>query len=875
MSDSALIPIGQVLDDEYRYLHGEQGSNAGGRGLEGTLRRHERAGHAALCLSGGGVRSASFGLGVLQGLARAGILDRFDYLSTVSGGGYIGGWWSAWRHRAALRNEREPGAQLAEALAGEPAPEPLTRLRLLVKFLTPRAGVLSPDVWTLAGTMVRNLLVNWLVLIPLVAAAALVPQLYLGVLGLPSQPELVRRATLDWWYLHDWIPIVLLIAVAATYAALELPSLGHRSDGSGSFLAWFLTPVLLIHFLLSVHRYWAWRFGDESPIGSEWVISAAAMVVPWVIGGAFGRRWWRPWTWLAAATAGAIGRIVISSAHHALTLLARDVPHVFVVVELPVSLALLLLQFTAFVGLASRDMDDDDREWWARAGAWLLIVAATWLVVSAVVILGPFALDAIVARLGISTGAARTALGILTLFSGGAAYKSNALGRGSPITKQLEALAFMMVAPVIVVLIMVLVADGNRVLLSTVHDLNLFDERKHPIGASLPEDFLVLGVLLFVGLALGRIMSMNPFSLHAMYRARLVRTFLGVSRPQRERHPSAFTGFDPDDDIKMAQLSGDGRPLHVVNATLNLVAENRLATVVRKGASFTLSAMHVGSRDVGYRPSLGYAGGVSLGEALTTSGAAVSPNMGAASTPALTFLLTVFNARLGVWFGNPGAPGDATWTHPAPTFGVGALLSELVGRTSDRSPYVYLSDGGHFENLGLYEMVFRRCRFIVVSDAGGDPSYTFGDLANAIRRVRLDFGIDVEFPDGVRIGSRPVASLSRCAVGTIRYSAVDPEAEDGVLVYLKPTLVGDEPVDVANYARAHPAFPQESTAEQWFDEAQFESYRMLGLHTVMSLAGSRRFESVRDFCLAAGGKQIVPVESNFAAFPSQVDSTVS
>ena len=850
MSARGPVPFARVLADEYRYLHAGSESAPGPSRLEEVLRQHERADHAALCLSGGGVRSASFGLGVLQGFAQLGVLGTFDYLSTVSGGGYIGGWWSAWRYRAALGNEPDPGVQLGNASV---EPEPLSRLRLLIKFLTPRSGVLSPDVWTLAGTLLRNLLVNWFVLIPLVGAAAMVPLLYLGVLGLPSQPELVRRATLDWWYLHDWIPTVLLTAVATTYAALELPSLGHRAHGSRSFLAWFLTPVLLVHFLLSVHRYWAWRFGNEPPILFESLISAAAMVLPWIIGGMFSRRWWRPWTWLAAAAAGAAGRAAIASAHHALTLLAHDAPHIFVVIELPVSVTLLFLQFTAFVGLASRDMDDDDREWWARAGAWLLIVAGTWLVIGTMVVLGPLVLDAAVDRLGISGGTARAVLSVFTVLSGGAMFNGRSVSGTSPIGQQIKAVTLKAAVPVAAILLLVLVADGNRILLGAVHDLNLFHERKHPIGASLPEDLLVLSGLLAAGLVLGRVMSMNPFSLHAMYRARLVRTFLGVSRPEADRHPSPFTGFDAADDIALAQLAGAGRPLHVINATLNLVEDSRLATVDCKAAAFTLTAMHAGSRDVGYRPSKEYGGGISLGEALTTSGAAVSPNMGAASSPALTFLLTMFNARLGTWLGNPGSPGRGTWTRRSPAFGLGALLNELIGRTSDEHSYVYLSDGGHFENLGLYEMVFRRCRFIIVSDAGGDPGYDLGDLANAVRRVRLDFGVAIEFPDGVHIG--PGASpQSRWAIGRIRYSAVDPQAEDGILVYLKPTFVGDESVDVANYARAHPAFPQESTAEQWFDEAQFESYRMLGLHTVMSLCVNGRFKNVREICLAASSQ---------------------
>jgi len=168
----------------------------------------------------------------------------------------------------------------------------------------------------------------------------------------------------------------------------------------------------------------------------------------------------------------------------------------------------------------------------------------------------------------------------------------------------------------------------------------------------------------------------------------------------------------------------------------------------------------------------------------------------------------------------------------------------MFGRTSDRSPYVYLSDGGHFENLGLYEMVRRRCRLIVVSDAGCDPSYRFDDLANAIRKVRLDFGIEISFPGGLDIAGPTSTCRARAAVGHIAYSAVDPGAADGMLLYLKAALCGDEPVDVANYAAAHPLFPHQPTTNQWFEDAQFESYRMLGSFTVAAVTRGQRVESV-------------------------------
>jgi Patatin-like phospholipase len=854
------IPLHQVLDDEFRCLHGVSAAETPAHGTDETrlraiLRRHRQAGHSALCLSGGGIRSAAFALGVLQGLARAGVLGQFDYLSTVSGGGYIGGWLSAWRVRAHELHERTPFEQLgAEGL--EPAP--LTRVRRLVRFLDPRIGALSVDVWTLVTTILRNLLVNWLVLVPLLAAAAMVPRLYLGLLGLPSQPELVSHETLLQWYTHGWILVVPLVAVAATYAAFELPSLGNRAHGQTWFLILFLVPVVLIHLLLSVHRYWAWQFGDETSVGNAMIVSTLGMVIPWVVGGALSDRWWRPWTWLAAAAAGAGGRAIIWWCHGGLTRLAHDNPQLFVVVDLPIMLALLFLQIAVFIGLASRDMSSEDREWWARAGAWILIVAVTWLVGSLVIIFGPILIDRVVVGFGLSHYVGRAALGLFTVLSGSAAGRLGSSSLASGRWQAVKKLGFVLAAPAIVALLVALISDGNLHVLKWLHDRQLFAELPHLDGASLPEDLLLLGALLTLGLALGRLVSVNQFSLHGMYKDRLVRTFLGASRPPEKRHPSPFTGFDAADNLPMTRLAPLGRPLHVVNVTLNLVDENTLATQERKATSFTMTALHAGSRHLRYRPSAAYAGGLSLGEAMTTSGAAVSPNMGAGSSPALTFLLALFNARLGVWLGNPGHAGQTTWTRGAPGFGVTPLLNELLGRTSDRNPYVYLSDGGHFENLGLYEMILRRCQHIVVSDAGCDPTYCFEDFANAIRKVRLDFGIDVEFSDGLRIVSPegPPACRARWAVGRIKYSNADPETPDGWLLYLKPAITGDEPVDVANYARVNTAFPHEPTANQWFDEAQLESYRMLGLHTVTTLTARRECATVADLRLAAQGQAV-------------------
>jgi hypothetical protein len=137
-------------------------------------------------------------------------------------------------------------------------------------------------------------------------------------------------------------------------------------------------------------------------------------------------------------------------------------------------------------------------------------------------------------------------------------------------------------------------------------------------------------------------------------------------------------------------------------------------------------------------------------------------------------------------------------------------------------------------------MIVRRCHFIVLSDAGADPDCDFTDLANAMRKVRIDLGVPITVRGEMRIVSRaktrggPPARY--CAIVDIDYAEVDgPEAVNGILLYVKPCFYGGEPTDIFNYASAHATFPHESTADQFFSESQFESYRMLGFYTMQSI----------------------------------------
>ncbi len=290
------------------------------------------------------------------------------------------------------------------------------------------------------------------------------------------------------------------------------------------------------------------------------------------------------------------------------------------------------------------------------------------------------------------------------------------------------------------------------------------------------------------------------------------------------------------------------RLLHVVNMTLNLVRGKRLAWQQRRAQSFTSSPLHSGTLFGGYRRTLDYGGknGITMGTAVAISGAAASSNMGYFSpSPFVTFVLTFFNARLGWWLGNPGVYGAETFYRSHPQSALSPILDEAFGLTDNEHPYVLLSDGGHFENLGLYEMVLRRCRNIIVVDGSADPSGGYSDLGAAVRKIRIDFGIPIEFPSPFPILARPESETkggSYFAVGDIHYEAVDTPPHGmssrsltGKLIYIKPAIYNQEPRDIFNYAQGDPTFPHESTADQFFDEPQFESHRMLGYHILEEL----------------------------------------
>ena len=793
--------------------------------LSNTYSRIREQRHTALCLSGGGIRSGTFALGVVQALAEKKALTNFDYISTVSGGGFLGGWLSAWMKHAGAENVQEELRRMPSAKL-DPEPVPVKHLRAFTNYLSPTLGLLSADTWTLVATYIRNVLLNWMVIVPLIAMAVFIPWGAVAVMN--STPAdwnwLGGDAALFGIQTHRLVLLAYAIgfiagAMAVRYVHSDEPEArklsGQKTPTQGrtqnDFLVRCLAPLVLCSILLTTafSLSWQWDFAMGTNVPDHlWryfaLFGALLHLVGWALA-------W-PRTWLRV-TVGFIVIIVTGGLIGAISGLIAPVlisgARMYVTFSMPVYLMLLMLSGQIYLGLVSRLSNDADREWGARFDAWIFIVVVSWAAISGIVLYGPELFSAGY-RLLIGGGIGGIS-GVVTLLlgsSGKTSGKSETSASGGSaahtvsLTKKVADFALSLAAPLFAMALIILISALDLLFMSKTCNFEIAcrvtsDSLTSITAASqqiYPLTIVVLMlILLTLGWAFGRTVDTNEFSLHAMYRARLIRAYLGGSRPAGERRPDHFTGFDEDDDVKLRDLwPAEGhvrQPLHVVNVTLNLVAGEKLAWQERKAESFTMTPLHAGSAYLGYRrtsssaaiddesrANLYAAGELSLGTAVAISGAAASPNMGYHSSSVVTFLMTLFNARLGGWFGNPGPAGVKSYKLKHPKLAVKPILSELFGLSDDRSDYVYLSDGGHFENIALYEMVLRRCRFIIVSDASCDEDCSFNDLGNAIRKIRIDLGVPILFDEPMMIVPRsaPSSASNRAwAIGRIAYSRVD------------------------------------------------------------------------------------------------------
>jgi hypothetical protein len=605
--------------------------------------------------------------------------------------------------------------------------------------------------------------------------------------------------------------------------------------------------------------------------------------------------WWA--RLLAAAGASGLAALLLHLFRLWLTGGTTLVYDLWAVLGLPaVLLAGCLLSFLQ-IGLYGGSMPDAKREWLGRMAGYLLFFAVIAAVTLYIALLGPVTLQWIFSaqHAGWKTTIAKWVLPggwIATTVAGLIAARSPKTGDDSHsrVMEWLAAIA----PPAFLFGLMVIVSWG------TFHLARRFDAgaylttgitrhagpsaatRMHFVATAVswqqgPHDhpWRALGGVALCGIAMAWLLASrikaNEFSLHLFYRNRLVRTFLGASNisPKKQtsnRKPDPFTGFALDDDHYLGSLRQgkfDG-PYPIWCAALNLTTEEDLAWQKRKAASFIYSPLFCGwdyvphhdsvtksnayrevaactqegeSNGVGYG---GLHGAPLIGTAMAASGAAVSPNWGYHTKPAVAALLALFNVRVGWWAGNPLIQNSYTSYTP----GAAYLLWELLGAANEERDYVYLSDGGHFENLGLYELVRRRVKYIIACDADADPAYGFGDLSNAIEKCRVDFGVQIEMANyfGIAPSPKPDFSKAHCAVGLIHYRPqtqleVENGTSTGVLLYIKSSLTGDEPAQVLGQHSPTSQFPHDTTLNQFFDETKFETYRALGQHMAEHVLG--------------------------------------
>jgi hypothetical protein len=334
-------------------------------------------------------------------------------------------------------------------------------------------------------------------------------------------------------------------------------------------------------------------------------------------------------------------------------------------------------------------------------------------------------------------------------------------------------------------------------------------------------------VLAIVGFVLYLfVFDINSTAPHRHYRRKLGQAYLIQPRANVE------ATFDEDVRVKLSELGKvtSKAPYHLINCALNVPASDNIGMQGRLTDFFIFSQAYSGSPSIGYRKTEDWAkrdSHLDVGTAMAISGAAAAPQMGLGTIKRFSFWLALLNVRLGYWARRP----DVGWlTLGAP--GILHLVKEMIGSMEENGPWINLSDGGHIENLGVYELLRRRCKYIVAIDGEEDAKMTFHGLATLQRLAAIDLGVSIDADlDDLRL-TKAGFSRSHFTFCRIRYPKGKRGSEDefGYLLYVKLSLTGNEGEFIRRYRLEEPAFPHHSTADQFFSESQFEAYRSLGEH---------------------------------------------
>lgn len=783
-------------------------------------------------LSGGGVRSASYCLGALQALHAWGLINRIDYLSTVSGGGYVGTSMIAGMNAS----HEEPHATGCEFPFARTSTrdirdcEAVSHFRDYSRFLAPRGFL---DIVTSVAIIMRGWAVNLLLLL-----AFLFPIATIFILSNPTTNELNHsilldlanfvfgpewRASASWWPSVE--PIIKSPFIFTTAMAICL-------------VAWLIGWALYRSYIESAGRRRPNGTAslEHDGLGANvgrWLIVtfvfAAAMELQPIIIAALTNEMNKP----GMNTQGLTGLATIAASIVGLSAMFQG--KLIVWIQRALSVPSIAARLQSILAKA------------ILYGAALILPVLIYGVFLMIVIWGikdgssyPHGPAILVAK-DWTFSAILTGISVLFLFGSQVASR---IAKSRP-WETLSAILHGHFNPKILILIAVWLLVLPLAAIAT---------RTGP-GKDIG-DWIVLCNYLALTLTVTVVSAAfteNANGLHRLYRDRLRVAFRlgdGSGKP-----------------VPLHSLS-DIAPYLLVNGTLNVrlpkkeeirrkakpgtapdrATSHRLPDPAKRGrnAEFFIFSKHaIGSESTLYanpkwiwseEPEL------DLAAAAAISGAAVSSSMGRIGIGLFGPTLALLNLRLGFWLPNPSRPRaqDRHWEDLFRLY----LFAEAFGRLRSDSSRIYVTDGGHIDNIGLYQLLKRRCKFIIVMDAEADPGMNFGAFADVQRFARIDEGALVSLDWrplrnttlerlSNRSGPRPASSTAQpqFAIGCITYEGGD----QGILLYVKAAVTGTEPDYVLDYERRYPDFPHEATSDQFFSEEQMEAYRALGFHTVNAI----------------------------------------
>lgn len=779
-----------------------------------------------LALSGGGIRSATFSLGVIQGLCHHGLLKYVDILSTVSGGGYIGSCLSS------LLNDPENKPKKLEFplryTDGSAEPLPLTHLRNSSNYLAP-SGLLPK--LRLPNLMLRGILLNMFVFLPFIML-----MVFLTEVAYEKGPH--------WDNLQGLIKplfyIFLALAIAFPFLLKILRGFFNWQRRNAYELV-LTIPLLLVAILLilipflnltrmaiehSTHQVWEMFSRIQPDEFWQGGLVVCGIIVLFMLAGKASENvnhiTGKLWLWVI----GLLGPAIILSIYLFLCLWQIDSPFLntssivalndAVTCKAPCLTKSGHLHGDSPVEIETTQIDSFRKLWKSFFKEETGAATVPQLVHALQGRNLTFSDKAVVtckpgedAAFGSEPCDVDTSNGIWE--NDNRVWLINdAPGAQAGCPEKVEKFAEY---------------PGYCTYIHRISDKSL---RIENAGLQLfvrAEDFWFFGVMLALMVLNRFLLDINVTSPHGFYRDRLSKAYLFKVDSNNE--------ILPQDKLAMSELNAEGTvaPYHIINVTLNLQNSKDPDLRGRESDFFIFSKRFTGSDRTGYTETVDMESvdhHLNLATAVAISGAAAAPNMGITTNRGLVFIMTLLNIRLGYWLPNPAVVNSDNWFKRLKLLSAQSslILKEALGRLDARGSHVNISDGGHLENLGIYPLLKRQCKFIIAVDGEADPHMGFNGLVTLMRFARIDMGIELVMNLEDLRKTKGGLSKAHSTLGKILYA----NGEIGHLLYIKLSVTGDEPEYIRSYRASHPDYPHQSTADQFFSEDQFEAYRALGEH---------------------------------------------